>query len=247
MTSLAEEVHALEEDGTYADAEYVETIGSTNAELLHSGKPHMSVLVAGEQTAGRGRMGRAWVAPEGAQLTFSVAVETSDLDRLGTLTLAAGLAITDAITGTTLKWPNDVLLNNKKLCGILAEGAPIANSNAFRIVIGVGVNNTLTRDQLPVEHATSLALEGRDMSLAKLADKVLRAMRHRLDQWISADQQLIDDYRRVCATIGADVRVETPTGNVFGQVDGVADDGRIIVDGEAFSAGDVHHLRPAGY
>ena len=273
---------ALAED--FAIIEYTETTGSTNTDLMQAGKvADGTVLIANEQLAGKGRLGRHWVSPAGSQLIFSVLLLPDSLDHLGTLPLAAGLAVTDSVDGAVLKWPNDVHIDGKKLCGILAEVGPVgeafksapktevskaevnktevskaevskaelapktqaASSPSARVVVGMGINVTLTREELPIEAATSLALEGRDTDRTELAITVLKNLRCRINQWERQDPQLMSDYRKVCSSIGQEVRLEAPTGDVTGTVEGVADDGRINVGGEYYSAGDVIHLRPA--
>lgn len=223
----------------------VDTTGSTNADLLaDESAEHLTLLIADYQSAGRGRLGRTWTAPAGTQLIFSVLLRVTPPAEFGTLTLAAGLAVTDAIEPAVLKWPNDVLVGGRKLCGILAE-AQQASDGSFRVVIGVGINHLLDREQLPVDHATSLALEGIDMTRAELEEKVFSNLHRRLEQWRASDPQLMADYRAACSSIGMDVRLDTPTGVVNGTVEKVLDDGRIRINGETYSAGDVTHLRPA--
>lgn len=231
----------------YPHIDLVESTGSTNADLLADDAPHGAVLIARHQSAGRGRQGRQWSAPADTQLIFSVLLRVTDADvaRLGTLPLAAGLAVTDVIAPATLKWPNDVLIDGRKLCGILAEAAS-GPGGEFTVVLGVGLNHLLTRAQLPVPHATSLALEGVDVTRERLTVDVLTALSARLEQWRANDPQLMADYRATCSSIGQDVRLEAPGGDVEGTVIAVADDGRIIIDGEAFAAGDVTHLRLRG-
>ncbi|MDK8762516.1 biotin--[acetyl-CoA-carboxylase] ligase [Corynebacterium sp. MSK218] len=268
---------ALADD--FAVIEYTESTGSTNTDLMQADKvAGDTVLLTNEQSAGKGRLGRHWVSPAGSQLIFSVLLLPDSLDHLGTLPLAAGLAVTDSVDGAVLKWPNDVHIDGKKLCGILAEAGPVgeafksapktevskaeinkaevskaevapktqaANPPSARVVVGMGINVTLTREELPIEAATSLALEGRDTDRTELAITVLKNLRHRITQWEQQDPQLMADYRKVCSSIGQEVRLEAPTGDVTGTVEGVADDGRINVGGEYYSAGDVIHLRPA--
>ncbi|MCG7229133.1 biotin--[acetyl-CoA-carboxylase] ligase [Corynebacterium minutissimum] len=273
---------ALAED--FAVIEYTESTGSTNTDLMQADKvADGTVLLANEQLAGKGRLGRHWVSPAGSQLIFSVLILPESLDHLGTLPLAAGLAVTDSVDGAVLKWPNDVHIDGKKLCGILAEAGPVgeafksapktevskaevnktevnkaevskaevapktqaANPPSARVVVGMGINVTLTREELPIEAATSLALEGLDTDRTELAITVLKNLRRRITQWEKQDPQLMADYRTVCSSIGQEVRLEAPTGDVTGTVEGVADDGRINVGGEYYSAGDVIHLRPA--
>ena len=240
----------------YAQVRWVDTTGSTNADLLaDTTAPAFSALVAGEQTSGRGRLGRPWVSPRGAQSIMSVLLRptAAELDRLGTAPLAAGLAVLDAVRavagveeGPELKWPNDVLWDGRKLCGILAEGAGFPEDP--RIVVGLGVNVSLTKEQLPVPHATSLALEGVDVSTEDVTVAVLEALHRRLTPWATGDRRLMDDYRRECITIGKPVRVEAPGGDLHGTVADIAPDGRLDLladdgDRHLISAGDVTHLR----
>lgn len=229
----------------YPRIEILESTGSTNADLLAGEAPHRAVLIARHQDAGRGRLGRPWSAPADTQLILSVRLNVTDPARLGTLPLAAGVALRDVVTSATLKWPNDVLIGGRKLCGILAEAVADERSG-FKVVLGVGLNHLLRREDLPVPHATSLALEGIDLTREELTVQVLTALHRRLSQWEADDPQLMADYRAVCSSIGQRVRLETPTGDVEGTVTAVAEDGRIIIDGEAFAAGDVTHLRLQG-
>ena len=293
---------ALSDD--FAVIDFTESTGSTNTDLMQAEKvADGTVLLADEQVAGKGRLGRQWVSPAGAQLIFSALILPESLEHLGTLPLAAGLAVTDSVEGAVLKWPNDVHIDGKKLCGILAEAGPVgeafksapktevskaevnkaeinkaevnkaeinkaevnkaeinkaeinkaevapktqaANPLSARVVVGMGINVTLTREELPIEAATSLALEGLDTDRTELAITVLKNLRRRITQWEQQDPQLMADYRKVCSSIGQEVRLEAPTGDVIGTVEGVADDGHINVGGEYYSAGDVIHLRPA--
>ena len=266
---------ALADDFTTID--FVEKTGSTNTDLMQATNvADGTVLLADEQLSGKGRLGRSWTAPAGSQVIFSVLLLPESLEHLGTLPLAAGLAVTDSIEGTVLKWPNDVHIDGNKLCGILAEAGPVGQAfkaapkteltkvevgkaevnkaevnkavggaaPSARVVVGMGINVTLTREDLPIEKATSLALEGRDTDRTELAITVLKNLRRRIVQWENQDPQLLRDYRAVCSSLGQEVRLETPSGDVTGHVDGIGEDGRIMVAGEYYSAGDVTHLRP---
>ena len=270
---------ALSDD--FAVIDFTESTGSTNTDLMQAEKvADGTVLLADEQVAGKGRLGRQWVSPAGAQLIFSALILPESLEHLGTLPLAAGLAVTDSVEGAVLKWPNDVHIDGNKLCGILAEAGPVgeafksapktevskaeinkaeinkaeinkaeinkaeinkaevapktqaANPPSARVVVGMGINVTLTREELPIEAATSLALEGLDTDRTELAITVLKNLRRRITQWEQQDPQLMADYRKVCSSIGQEVRLDAPTGDVIGTVEGVADDGRINVGGE---------------
>ncbi|MCZ9301414.1 biotin--[acetyl-CoA-carboxylase] ligase [Corynebacterium marquesiae] len=276
---------ALADDFTTID--FVEKTGSTNTDLMQATNvADGTVLLADEQLSGKGRLGRTWTAPAGSQVIFSVLLLPESLDHLGTLPLAAGLAVTDSIEGTVLKWPNDVHIDGNKLCGILAEAGPVGQAfkaapkteltkvevgkaevnkaevnkaevnkaevnkavgsaaPSARVVVGMGINVTLTREDLPIEKATSLELEGRDTDRTELAITVLKNLRRRIAQWENQDPQLLRDYRAVCSSLGQEVRLETPSGDVTGHVDEIGEDGRIMVAGEYYSAGDVTHLRP---
>ena len=271
---------ALADDFTTID--FVEKTGSTNTDLMQATNvADGTVLLADEQLSGKGRLGRTWTAPAGSQVIFSVLLLPESLEHLGTLPLAAGLAVTDSIEGTVLKWPNDVHIDGNKLCGILAEAGPVGQAfkaapkteltkvevgktevnkaevnkaevnkavggaaPSARVVVGMGINVTLTREDLPIEKATSLALEGRDTDRTELAITVLKNLRRRIVQWENQDPQLLRDYRAVCSSLGQEVRLETPSGDVTGHVDEIGEDGRIMVAGEYYSAGDVTHLRP---
>ena len=266
---------ALADDFTTID--FVEKTGSTNTDLMQATNvADGTVLLADEQFSGKGRLGRTWTAPAGSQVIFSVLLLPESLEHLGTLPLAAGLAVTDSIEGTVLKWPNDVHIDGNKLCGILAEAGPVGQAfkaapkteltkvevgkaevnkaevnkavggaaPSARVVVGMGINVTLSREDLPIEKATSLELEGRDTDRTELAITVLKNLRRRIAQWENQDPQLLRDYRAVCSSVGQEVRLETPSGDVTGHVDGIGEDGRIMVAGEYYSAGDVTHLRP---
>ena len=271
---------ALADDFTTID--FVEKTGSTNTDLMQATNvADGTVLLADEQLSGKGRLGRTWTAPAGSQVIFSVLLLPESLEHLGTLPLAAGLAVTDSIEGTVLKWPNDVHIDGNKLCGILAEAGPVGQAfkaapkteltkvevgkaevnkaevnkaevnkavggaaPSARVVVGMGINVTLSREDLPIEKATSLALEGRDTDRTELAITVLKNLRRRIVQWENQDPQLLRDYRAVCSSLGQEVRLETPSGDVTGHVDEIGEDGRIMVAGEYYSAGDVTHLRP---
>jgi len=219
---------------------------STNAvvgDRARAGEAAGLVVVAEQQTAGRGRLDRTWTSPARAGLTFSVLVRpTSPVASWGWIPLLAGLAVTRALrsraeVAADLKWPNDVLVGGRKVCGVLAEvAAPGA------VVIGVGLNVSARRDELPVETATSLALEG---AATKDRDTILRAVLRELTEVLADEEGSRAAYRTGCTTVGQAVRLELPTRVVTGMAEAVDDDGRLVVDGQAHSAGDVVHLRPS--
>lgn len=251
MDELNQAQVAAQLAGLYSQVTVVESCPSTNAALLADpGAAHGTALITDDQTAGHGRMGRAWSAPRGTQLSLSVCYRppTSCVDRLGLLPLAAGVAITDVLDGAQLKWPNDVYMRGRKVCGILAEAADLATNP--RVILGLGINVTMTRAQLPVPTATSLLLEGVDTTVAALAVPVLRALAHRYAQWESGSAEFMSAYRRRSCTVGNTVRVERPTETIVGVATGIGPTGELeVTQGtrtRSFSAGDVTHLRPAG-
>lgn len=258
-------------DAPYAALEVVDDIGSTNAELLAraaGGAPDRSVLIAEHQASGRGRLGRAWTAPPRTQVAVSVLLRPGDVTPtlFGWLPLVTGLAVRDGLRAAggveaTLKWPNDVLVDGRKIAGILAEMTTVPGGGDFpvrlpAVVVGVGINVNLTREQLPVPHATSLALAGGSLDRDAVARAVLGALALRHQQWrecehgsgSSISELLMTTYSEACSTIGAQVRVELPGGVVrTGRAHRIDLDGRLVVvdpDGEfAVAAGDVTHVR----
>lgn len=236
-------IRALAPDGWRV--EVLTTTRSTNAVVAaraRDGEPAGLVVVAEHQSAGRGRLDRAWTSPPRAGLTLSVLLRPGlDQGQLPWVPLWGGLAVARALREQTgvdavLKWPNDVLVAGRKVCGLLAEvAAPGA------VVLGMGLNVGTRRDELPVPTATSLLLEG---ATTTDRDTVLRALLRSLRSVLAEASP--QGYRALCSTIGTRVRLETPGGRVEGLAEAVDDAGRLVVDGQAHAAGDVVHLRPAG-
>lgn len=230
---------------------------STNALLAaraREGAAEGLVLVAEHQTAGRGRLDRSWVTPARSALTFSVLLRPqAEAARWPWLPLLTGVAVQGAIGfGSTLKWPNDVLLGDQKLAGILVERVETPDGPAA--VVGVGINVSTTAEELPVPTATSLHLGGRDVDRTDLLINVLTELDRRYGTWShsSAEDRLLQTtYQRRCATIGQLVRVELPAGESFtGTAVDVDAAGRLVVQSggktTVVGAGDVVHVRPAG-
>lgn len=256
-------------DGMWRTIECTERTGSTNTNLVgraSRGAPEGLVLVAEEQTAGRGRMGRDWVSPPRAALTFSFLLRpaTIPVPRQSWLPLMAGVAVAAALRGAisgdvTLKWPNDVLAGGGKLAGILAEATGDA------VVIGIGLNVSTERDELPPAGpgglpATSLRLLGaRQLDREPLLTAILLAFERRYVAWRKAKGNpagVRAEYKPVCETLGRQVTVERPGGQVLsGEAVDVDSDGRLVVlaspsgavrVGRAVvpvAAGDVVHIR----
>ena len=245
------------------DVRLLASTGSTNADLarlLSEGATTPIVVVAEEQTAGRGRLDRTWTSPAGASLLMSVGVHPGlPVATWGWLPLLAGVAVTRAIADSTgfivnLKWPNDVVCGDsgiRKMGGILAERTPAGDA-----IIGIGLNVDLRHDERPVPSATSLWMEGagrvpRDVVLCAIVSSLLDVV----DQWVAAggDTQrsgLAAEYASRCVTLGQTVTVDQPGGrSVTGVATAISEAGALIVvtpnGSHTVSAGDVRHLRPS--
>ncbi|MDT0156733.1 biotin--[acetyl-CoA-carboxylase] ligase [Microbacterium sp. ARD32] len=236
--------------------------GSTNAELRGrvsdaEAWPHLSVLLTDTQTSGRGRLDRTWTAPAGTALAVSVLLRElpDDAGTRGWIPLAAGVAMTDAVAARLpghevgLKWPNDVLVDGRKICGILAEVAGGA------IIVGTGVNTAMREEQLPVPTATSFAALGVDVEIDGLLADYLSGLAEIVTALTrTADARAGGLHAAAtarCLTLGQDVTVSLPGGDTLtGRAARLAADGRLVVDdgrdAHAVASGDVVHVRPGG-
>ncbi|MGI8627134.1 MAG: biotin--[acetyl-CoA-carboxylase] ligase, partial [Geodermatophilaceae bacterium] len=190
-------------------AGFASTVESTNfqvADAARKGEPEGFVLVAEEQTSGRGRLDRSWSSPRGAGLTLSVLLRPAPpRGTWGWLPILAGLATLDAVrtlsdVDAALKWPNDLLLGpgQAKAAGILAVSGDRA------VVLGVGLNVSTTAEELPLG-ATSLLLEGAVLSREQLLVELVLALESRYVAWTGAAgdaeaSAVLSDYRAACAT-----------------------------------------------
>jgi BirA family biotin operon repressor/biotin-[acetyl-CoA-carboxylase] ligase len=254
----------LRDDNPWADLQVVDEAGSTNLDLVaqaRSGAPSGSVLIANFQSAGRGRQGRTWSAPPGTGVAVSVLLHPVDVApvRWGWLPLVAGLAVANGLrlypgVPASLKWPNDVLIGEGKVAGILAERIDTPGGPA--VVIGFGVNVHLTAADLPVPSATSLALHAGEsafrgpLSRTEVVRSCLVTLGALYLGWQEGEtaEELAAKYLQRCATIGRRVRVELVAGPpVEGIAIGVDSAGRLVVRTDSgvqvVGAGDVIHLR----
>ena len=247
---------AVVDGGVWREVEVVEQTTSTNAELVaraREGAAEGLVLIAEEQTAGRGRLDRRWEAPPRSSLLMSALLRPAPPTATWTLLpFVSGVAAAEAVRAVAgldaeLKWPNDVLVDGRKLGGLLVERVDTA------VVIGIGLNVSLRGSELPVPQATSIALAGGVADREVLAKEVLRALGRRYRTWVDQDGApgaILPAYREICATIGRDIRVQLPGGDqMSGRVEGIDDSGRLLVvtsDGvtHGLSVGDVVHVRP---
>ncbi|MGW2508299.1 biotin--[acetyl-CoA-carboxylase] ligase [Streptomyces scopuliridis] len=258
--------------GLWSSLDVVAATGSTNSDLAARaragadgtpGAAEGTVLIAEEQTAGRGRLDRRWSAPARSGLFFSVLLRPGPgvpVHRYGWLPLLTGVAVAAGLAraagvDTALKWPNDLLVTvdgeERKAGGILAERA-----GDDAVVVGVGVNVSLHAAELPVPAAGSLALANA-VSLDR--DTLLRGVLRSLEQWYGewreaggdpAASRLQEAYAAGCATLGRTVRAVLPGDReLLGEAVAVDGDGRLVVATEdgarhPVGAGDIVHLRP---
>ena len=233
----------------FGEVRWLSEIDSTNRYLIdeaRAGAPTGLVVVADYQTSGRGRLGRTWVAPPGASLLVSLLLRpTVAPDRRHLLVMAAGLAMAEAVEAETgvvagLKWPNDLLVGERKLAGILAE------ATADALVVGVGVN--IEWHEVPTELtaiATACNLEGgRPTTPATVLQAFLGRYTDRLED-LDASRAA---YEARLLTLGRRVRVEQAGGVLTGVAIGVDPDGRLRLRTDdatelAIAVGDVVHVR----
>jgi BirA family biotin operon repressor/biotin-[acetyl-CoA-carboxylase] ligase len=241
---------------------FAPSTGSTNADVLDlaaSGAPGWTVIVAGHQEAGRGRLGRSWEEPPGSSLLVSVLLPApADPAILPLASLAAAVAMADALrdacgVDARCKWPNDLMARGRKLGGILAE-ARVQAGRPDHLVVGTGVNVLQRAEDLPRtvrDTATSVSLEGGRPDAAGLLSAYLAGLRglHRpADPGFPA--AVLARYRPVCETIGMRVHgVGSDGRTIEGLATGVGDAGELIVDvggaPVAITFGEVVHVGPA--
>lgn len=236
-------VEAARDAGISGPVHFLPVTGSTNADLLRmaaQGAPEWTVLVAGHQEAGRGRLGRSWFSTEGASLLVSVLLRPSlPPEDAPLLTPLAGLAGAEACrkacrVDVRCKWPNDLVVGERKLGGVLVEAGVRAGS-LEHVVVGLGVNVAQGADDFPSDLrplATSVAMEGGradPVSLLRAFLGELRA-RYRADG-TNLRREVLAAYRALCATVGRDVRALTTSGQtVEGRAVGVGDQGELLVE-----------------
>ena len=214
--------------------------GSTNDDALaaaRSGAAHGSLFVADAQTAGRGRRGHAWFATPDESLLFSVLLRPElELSQTSALTLAMGLALRDAITPllaspAQLKWPNDLLVNGKKLAGILVESI-LQGERLQAVVVGVGLNlESRTFPEEIAARATSMALLGAaPLDREALLRSVLDALALRLTAYrLRGVAGILDELNAADALRGQLIRVDT----VSGIARGLDAQGRLLIEDDA--------------
>lgn len=247
-----------------AHLEWPAELGSTNDALADrltadpQAWPDFSVLGTDFQSAGRGRLGRVWTVPPGACLTFSVPARVPaafPVEMIGWLPVVTGWCVARALAaagvGAGVKWPNDVLVDGRKICGILTRAHPSAGGTT--VIIGIGINVSLTAAELPVPTATSLLLAGGSTDREALLAGVLAELRPAVAEVLAAGDRAgasatAAGVRSAMVTLGADVRVELPGDEHFtGRAVELDDTAALVVEVDGtrrrVSAGDVVHAR----
>lgn len=229
---------------------YLEQTGSTNAvakKLALEGAPHRALVVAGFQTEGRGRFDRTWFAPAGCCLLFSQVIRPKcEAEQLPLVNLAASIALSQALFGlgvdSTLKWPNDVLINGRKVAGILSEVLDAVGPEQA-VVLGVGLNVNV--EEFPEElrgTATSLSLEaGASFDLIETLIQFLIRFEILLE---SFPDGMAEVYIDLCETIGRRVRVQSGNSVVEGKAVRIDAAGHLVLEGgHTVTAGDLTHFQ----
>jgi BirA family transcriptional regulator, biotin operon repressor / biotin---[acetyl-CoA-carboxylase] ligase len=241
---------AVRAAGIDAPAVWLDETGSTNDDALRmaeEGALEWTVVAAGHQTAGRGRLGRSWADSPRKALTFSVVLRpTGPVEEAPLWSLRAAVAVIAAVGHPEFgsKWPNDLMVGERKAGGILAE-ARGGEGGLTHVVVGVGINVAMAPEDFPAEvrdRATSLVAEGATGDQPSILEGTLRELRQPLDR-----REVLDAYRRVCVTLGRRIGARTTDGE---EVAGVAVDldprGGLVVETSAgrrtVAFGEVAHL-----
>ncbi|MDE7022132.1 MAG: biotin--[acetyl-CoA-carboxylase] ligase [Lachnospiraceae bacterium] len=226
---------------------YLEETGSTNIDAkryAEEGEPHGTTVIAEKQNAGRGRRGKYWESPPGSAIYMTIMLKPDFApDKASMLTLVMALSVAEAITEVTglqagIKWPNDVVVNKKKVCGILTE-LNVETDYIRHVVIGVGINvNNGAPEEFPEEireTATSLRIEaGTPFSRAELLERVLERFEKNYDTFVTTLdlRLLIEAYGRYLLNLNMEVNVLDPKGSYTGVARGISTTGELLVEKE---------------
>lgn len=222
---------------------FMQEVDSTNAEikrLAQKGYTQGTTVVAESQNSGKGRLGRMWSSPPGTGLWFSFLLHPQiPPHQIANITLTAGLSVCKAIQNFTgvnalIKWPNDIIIGNKKLCGILTE----MSAEAYRIeyaVVGIGINVNTSEFPEEIRHkATSLFIETeKQIDRAKLFKNILLEVEKYVDEYLNNSQfDIIDEYKKLCVTLGREVTVTRGKHILNGKAVSVSNEGELIIKKE---------------
>jgi BirA family biotin operon repressor/biotin-[acetyl-CoA-carboxylase] ligase len=225
-----------------------QSVASTQVEIItKENLQHGDVCVAEYQSAGRGRLQRTFEAPKSSALLFSIYFEPkrrkiywSALPLMVGLSLVKTLKALDEKVVTNLKWPNDLLIGEKKVAGILVE------ARGEGVVIGIGLNVEMSESELPVNTATSLQIENfAELDRNAILPALLINLTNTLELWESGTDLVFEQYRQTCSTIGKAVEAHLPSGEILkSQAIDINETGELLlVNGAQVNVGDVVHLR----
>ena len=225
----------------------VELTASTQSDLValvRAGDARAGDVIAAEyQSAGRGRLTRTFDAPKFSALLFSLYIEPQrNRDDWGWIPLIAGVSVAQTLShfNAQVKWPNDILIHNKKVSGLITEA--VGNG----VVIGIGINVAMEPLELPVPTATSIFIEGaQSLTRNQLLPALLKIFETNFVNWDIGSNEIMATYRQMSATIGRKVRVEYPDGQIESAVAvAISGRGELVLDtGAHVQAGDIVHLR----
>ena len=225
----------------------VELTASTQSDLVarvRAGDARAGDVIAAEyQSGGRGRLKRTFDAPKSSALLFSIYIEPQrNRDDWGWIPLIAGVSVAQILSqfNAQVKWPNDILIDNKKVAGLITE--VIGNG----VVIGIGINVAMEPAELPVPTATSLFIEGaQSLTRNQLLPDLLKIFETNFMNWDSGRDEIKATYSQMSATVGRKVRVEYPNGQIESAIAvSISDQGELVLDtGAHVQAADIVHLR----
>jgi len=234
--------------GSYWRVSVFQSVTSTQTELIGKDNlQHGDVYVTEFQSVGRGRLDRTFEAAESSALLFSIYLEPKrDKSEWSAIPLLAGLSLVTALKSldakvvTNLKWPNDLLIGDKKVAGILVE------ARANGVVVGIGLNVEMNKTELPVPTATSLAIENfAELNRNTLLPEILKNFALNIELWESGSKVGFEQYRQVSSTLGQEVEVHLPSGEIlYSRAIEVNELGELLLtSGARVNVGDVIHLR----
>ncbi len=234
--------------GSYWRVSVFQSLTSTQSELIgKENLQHGEVFVTEFQSAGRGRIDRTFEATESSALLFSLYLEPKrNKMEWSAIPLLAGLSLVNALSNldekleTNLKWPNDLLIGERKVAGILAEARPDG------VIVGIGLNVEMVKSELPVPTATSLKLENfAELNRNVILSEILTNLALTIELWESGSNIGFEQYRQVSSTLGKEVEVHLPSGEIISsRATGITDVGELqLANGARVNVGDVIHLR----
>ena len=234
--------------GSYWRVSVFQTVASTQTELIEKENlQHGDVFVTEYQSAGRGRLDRTFEATESSALLFSLYLEPKrNKTQWSVIPLLTGLSLVTALTKLdqtlpiSLKWPNDLLIGEKKVAGILAE------ATVDGVIVGIGLNVEMAKSELPVPTATSLKLENfAELNRNVILSEILRNLALTIELWESDSHDLFEQYREVSSTLGKEVEIHLPSGEIItSRATGITNVGELqLANGARVNVGDVIHLR----